>query len=221
MEIPTKEIKNRARKFAKNLLAQAEKNEPPITADLQKIASEVSAEIVGLENKFKTVQSLTQKITGASLASAQVFADLDSNSIDRVVEKSVKRQALRNNDALRYTFIFPIEKYVFGYKQAIEKLRQNQYEIPENRIWNAWKNIGTIFDKGYRGINITVISSENQKFELQFHTRESYELKIKTHPLYKLLRLGVKVEQSLRAKVPGEIIELARNVRTPKGAKKL
>lgn len=189
MDIPAKEIKNESRRLAKNLIAQAEKNEPHITADLQKIAEELLAEMKGLENRFKTVQSLTRKLAKESKVSAKVFIDL-GYSVNEAIEKSNKRQAERNNDVLRYTFIFALEKYVFSFKQTIEKLQLKGYEIPAKRIWNAWKNIGTTFDKGYRGINITVISSEKQKFELQFHTMESYELKTKTHPLYKLLRSG-------------------------------
>lgn len=219
MNIPTKELKNRSRQFARSLLAQADKNEPQITADLQKIASEISAEMVGLNNKLKTIQSLTRKITKESIASAKVFVDLGC-PINEAIEKSTKRQAVRNNDALRYTFIFEFEKYVFGFKQTIEKLRKKHYEIPESRIWNAWKNIGTTFDRGYRGINITIISSEKQKFELQFHTRESYGLKTETHPLYKLLRSG-KISPELKIKVSEKIIRLAQQVKTPKGVKKL
>lgn len=219
MNLPTKEIKNRSRQFARNLLVRAEKNELQITADLQKIASEISAEMVGLNNKFKTIQSLTQKLTKESIVSAKVFVDLGC-PINEAVEKSTKRQAARNNDALRYTYILSVEKYVFGFKQITEKLRQKSYEIPGNRIWNAWKNIGTAFDKGYRGINITVISSEKQKFELQFHTRESYELKNETHSLYKLLRSG-KISPDLKIEIQKKIVRLAQSVKIPKGVKKL
>lgn len=219
MDIPTKEIKNRSRQFARSLLTQAEKNEPQITADLQKIASEISAEIAGLDNKFKTVQSLTKKITGEAIVGVKILVS-SGYSINEAIEKSIKRQVIRNNDALRYTFIFPLEKYVFGYKQAIEKLRRTHYEVPENRIWNAWKNIGTVFDKGYRGVNVTVISSEKQKFELQFHTVESYRLKTETHPLYKLLRSG-KISQEFEIKITEKIIRLVQQIKTPKGVKKL
>jgi hypothetical protein len=162
-----------------------------------KIASEVVAEIVGLEHKLKSEESLTRKISDESAKSAKSFVGF-GYSIDEAIEKSTKRQAERNNDALRYTFIFSFEKYVFGFRQSLQKLKQKGFEITENKIWNAWKNIGTTFDKGYRGINITVISSQGQIFELQLQT-----------------------SQARKVEIAEIIIELAKKVKTPKGVNKL
>ncbi len=219
MNLTETEIKKKAVHYAHALLKHAEAHEPIITADLQKIAAEVSAEMVGLEYKFKTEESLTRKISDESAKSAKSLVDF-GYSIDEAIEKSTKRRAERNNDALRYTFVFPLEKYVFGLRQTVEKLRQKSYEVPKDRVWNAWKNIGTTFDKGYRGINITIISSRKQKFELQFHTRASYELKTETHSLYEESR---QIQPSLKRKVEITeiIIRLAEKVKTPKGVKKL
>ena len=61
MNLTETEIERKAKKYAENLITQAVKNEPEITETLQKIALEVSAEMVGLEHKFKTEESLTQK----------------------------------------------------------------------------------------------------------------------------------------------------------------
>jgi hypothetical protein len=140
--------------------------------------------------------------------------------LDEAIEKSTERQAERINDALRYTFVFPFEKYVFGFKQSLVKLKDSGFKVPENRIWNAWKNIGTNFDKGYRGINITVISSRKQIFELQFHTRASYELKTDTHFLYEESRHSQTLP-TRKIEIAEIIIELAQEVKPPKGVKKL
>ena len=183
MNLTEQKIRQKAAQYAKSLLKQVLRNAPEITPNLQKIAAEVAAEMVGLEHKFKTEESLIRKLTNESVKSAKSFVN-SGYLIDEAIEKSTKLQAERNNDALRYTFVFPFEKYVFGFKQSLEKLKQSGYRISENKIWNAWKNIGTAFDKGYRGINITAFSSQAQVFELQFHTRSSYELKTKTHYLY-------------------------------------
>ncbi len=161
-----------ARRLAELLLIQAEENEPQISVDLQSIASEVSAEIVEFENKLKTEESLTRKLFDR--------ATVNSESL---------RQAAENiSDALRYTFVLPFEIYAQKFHRTIERLQKVSYQVPEKRIWNAWQTAGMRFDKGYRGINITVISSRKQKFELQFHTAESYRLKIETHSLYEELR---------------------------------
>lgn len=173
-----------ARYLARKLLVEAEENEPPITADLQKIALEISAEIFDLENKFKTDESLTRKIFNA--------VKINSLPLEEISETV--------NDALRYTFIFSPENYAKGFHKAIEMLWEAGYFVPERRMWNAWKNIGTEFDKGYRGINITAISSQKQIFELQFHTAESYRLKNETHHFYEEIRdknISVEREKEL------------------------
>ncbi len=191
---------NEARQLADELLKQALENEPRITADLQNIALEISAEMVGLENKFKTEVSLTRKLINGAIPNLQ--------TIQEVAEVI--------NDALRYTFILPLETYNEDFRQIVERLRNSNYQIPANRIWNAWKNIGKRFDKGYRGINITVISSQNQKFELQFHTAESYQLKTETHFLYEELR-DKQISRERQTKIIEMLKKEAEDVERPEG----
>jgi hypothetical protein len=178
-----------AQVLAQKLLAQARGNEPKITADLQKIVQEVSAEMAGLEHRFKLEESLIRKL------------------IDYVGDDFQKlgRKAKNINDVLRYTFVLPFEVYAEVFQGTVERLSKLGYQIPEHRIWNAWQTIGERFDKGYRGINITVISSQNQKFELQFHTEESFRLKTETHILYEELR-----QKGISEKRQVELIEECR-----------
>lgn len=190
----------RARRLAQKLLAEAVENEPQITVDLQKIASELSAEMVGLENRFKTEKSLTRKILDTAIP--------NSEPLEQVAENI--------NDALRYTFILPSEIYAKKFNQTIEILKESDYQIPKERIWNAWRTAGKIFDKGYRGINITVISSKSQIFELQFHTAESYKLKTETHFLYKALK-NKKVSEKRQMEIIEMLRKKAENVKRPEG----
>ncbi len=199
-------INQEAQRLAKELLKQAKENEPKITADLQTIASQVSAEMVGLENKFKIEESLIRKLL--------LLANKDKTH--KSFEQKLKKFARLNNDALRYTFVFPNEKYAKGFQSAIEKLKQNGFVIPQNRIWNAWENAETAKDTGYRGINITVISSQNQRFELQFHTAESFRLKTETHDFYEELR-DLKTSDERRKEIIEEMRRLAKEVERPKG----
>lgn len=186
--------------LAKNLLSQAVENEPKITEDLQNIAEKISAEMVSLENRFKSEESLTRKMIDAAKINSQSYKDI-SDTI---------------NDVLRYTFILSFENYTDSFQKTIEMLWKVGYYIPEKRIWNAWKTAGKRFDKGYRGINITVISSQNQKFELQFHTEESFGLKTKTHFLYKKLR-NKKFSRKHKSVIIGKLREFAKDVKRPKG----
>lgn len=219
MDLIEQKIRQKATQYTKSLLEQALKNEPEITADLQKIALEVSAEMVGLEHKFKTEESLTRKL--ADKINADLANLLNSGfSKNEAIESSISLRAKQNNDAVRYTFLFPDEKYVFAFRKALTSLAKQNYKVPEKRIWNAWKNIGTAFDNGYRGINITVISSQGQTFELQFHTKESFDLKTKNHKLYKQLKSNT-ISTQRKEEIKAELVKMARTVQLPIGVKKL
>ena len=219
MNLTEQNIESKAKFFANHLLKQAQKHEKEITFDLQKIALQVFAEIVGIEHKFKTEESLTQKLTSKVKADITNFL-IEGLTENEAIEKSINLRAKQNNDTLRYTFLFSNEKYVFAFKQTLNFLVRQNYKIPEKRVWNAWKNVGTVFDNGYRGINITIVSSQHQKFELQFHTEESFDLKRKTHKLYKQIKLNT-ISSLTKEKIKTELVEMAQEIQTPNGVKKL
>ena len=100
-------INREAQRLARELLKQTKENELEITTDLQNIASQVSAEMVGLENKFKTEMSLIRKLIEA------VGDDL----------QRLQRKSKNINDVLCYTFILPFDDYAKGFRQTIERLR--------------------------------------------------------------------------------------------------
>ena len=193
-------LPRKARRLAKELLKQAIENEPQITADLQNIAWEISGEAVGLENKFKAEMSLVRKLIDA------VGDDL----------QRLQRKSKNINDVLRYTFVLSVDEYAKGFQQTIERLPKLGYRVPENRIWNAWENIGTQYDKGYRGINMTIISSQQQKFELQFHTEASFELKTETHHFYKEMR-SKNISGKRETELTAIMLELAGKIERPDG----
>ena len=56
----------KVRRLARQLFAEASENELEITNDVGEIASVLKAEIVGLENKFKTENSLARKLSDYS-----------------------------------------------------------------------------------------------------------------------------------------------------------
>lgn len=192
--------------LARKLLDEARENEPQITADLEKIAREVSAEIVGLENKFKSEESLIRKLL--------LLAEKDTTN--KSFDQKLRKFARLNNDVLRYTFVFLSNNYAKGYQLTAQKLEQNGFVMPPNKVWNAWQNKGKVRDTGYRGINTTIISSQNQQFELQFHTTESFRLKSETHNFYEELR-DLKTSDERRAEIIKEMLKLADDVKQPEG----
>jgi hypothetical protein len=87
-----KKIASKAELYARELLANARQNESVITADLQRIASAVSAEMVGLEHKFKTEESLIRKIAETSVKDTRKLLELEY-FLDETIEEIIKIRA--------------------------------------------------------------------------------------------------------------------------------
>ena len=189
---------NKASDAAKQLLDEAQKNEAAITKDLKSITALNNSELTGLENKFKDESSLARK--------------LSNNAIK--LNSSIAAEAKRNNDTLRYTMIFSPDDYQNGYSQVLNELESRGYNV--RKIWNAWATAGTVNDSGYRGINVTVISSQNQIFELQFHTAESFRVKTETHNLYEEKR-DPKTSLNKRLEINEIMKKIAQKIKRPKG----
>ena len=158
--------------------------------------------MIGLENRFKTSESLIRKLI------AESYGNL----------RKLSKIAQSINDVLRYTFVLPMQDYTDSFQQIIKKMRGSGFQVPENRIWNAWANIGSVKDRGYRGINITIISSQNQKFDLQFHTSASFRLKTETHDLYKEVR-DAAILPERREEIKKIVLGKADQVEIPEGVK--
>jgi hypothetical protein len=84
-------------------------------------------------------------------------------------------------DAIRYTFCFQLESYTKGYYDIKERLESRGYEMYYSRNW--WAN------PEYKGINTRWLAPEGQRFEVQFHTPESFHAKHNvTHAAYEKIR---------------------------------
>ena len=84
-------------------------------------------------------------------------------------------------DAIRYTFQYRESRYTQGVWADIGRLKEQGFEL--HSLWNAWS------DDQYKGINSQWIEpTTGQRFEVQFHTRISYEAKQLTHDAYERLR---------------------------------
>jgi hypothetical protein len=86
-------------------------------------------------------------------------------------------------DAVRYTAVFPDERYPQGITSTLDALRAEGASVYDKKDKNFWK-------KGdpYQGFNVTAVASNGQKFEVQFHTPRSLAVANTNHPLYQLAR---------------------------------
>ena len=111
---------------------------------------------------------------------------------DRIKEKvfdkmkelltSLQRKPSRSvSDTIRYTFQYRETHYTQGVWADIGRLKEQGFEL--HSLWNAWS------DDQYKGINSQWIEPDSgQRFEVQFHTRISFEAKQLTHDAYERLR---------------------------------
>jgi hypothetical protein len=84
-------------------------------------------------------------------------------------------------DAIRYTLQYDEARYTQGVRMDIARLKDKGFEL--DKLKNSWS------DEQYKGINSQWIDEDTgQRFEVQFHTRISFEAKQLTHGAYERLR---------------------------------
>jgi hypothetical protein len=84
-------------------------------------------------------------------------------------------------DAIRFTFQYQEARYTQGVLADITRLKDQGFEL--DKLKNSWS------DEQYKGINSQWIEPHSgQRFEVQFHTRISFEAKQLTHGAYEKLR---------------------------------
>jgi hypothetical protein len=156
--------------------------------------AEANAVIAEVRSSEETVSGHMRDIerenkTGGSLYGWEFRLKQDDRLKEKIAEK-VEHQPDRTvgeamqdvNDAIRYTFCLDSANYVAGYHDITSRL-----EGCGNRMFyskNHWRD-----DPEYKGINTRWLMTDGQRFEVQFHTLESFHAKQDiTHQSYERLR---------------------------------
>jgi SPP1 gp7 family putative phage head morphogenesis protein len=169
--------------------------EPAITQIVTETASATGMKQVGLQYLLKARDSFLRKIR--------------SNYDPGGNQYEIK-------DILRYTYTASAQDLADKTLKSIEALKKKGYNTIE--IKNTWTNK----NNPYKGINTTVISPDGQKFELQYHTPESFTLKDgKLHELYEKQRLLTDVTSEEYLKLQQEMFELSDSLVKPKDIEKV
>jgi hypothetical protein len=105
-----------------------------------------------------------------------------AEKIEHEPGKIPERAVRQINDAIRYTFCFESANYSNGYWNVKQQLEDRGYNMIYSK--NHWRD-----DPEYKGINTRWVTAEGQRFEVQFHTAESFYAKQElTHESYERLR---------------------------------
>jgi len=104
---------------------------------------------------------------------------------DRIEEKNrtPEEAVAQISDTLRYTFQYQESSYTQGVRAEMARMKERGLKMITCK--NYWE------EEEYKGINSQWIEPDTgQRFELQFHTRISFEAKQITHKAYERLRSG-------------------------------
>ncbi len=143
--------------------------EPAVTDLLQDLQeqSPFGARLIGLEHRLKGPDRLKEKLA-------------DGLQVEDVADVPEATESIF--DAVRYTFCIGIECYAEGYADVHERLESTGHRM----VFRANRWIG---DPEYRGMNTRWVTPDGDRFELQFHTPESFFAKeVLTHHPYERLR---------------------------------
>jgi hypothetical protein len=168
---------------AKNVILRVQQAEEALTKRMGDAERETSngGWREGLEFRLKDEDRLKEKI-----------AEKLEHEPDRTAAAAMEKI----NDAIRYTFCFEAASYSDGYHDIKHWLEASEYKMFYSK--NHWRN-----DPEYKGVNTRWATPEGQRFEIQFHTAESFDAKQKvTHKSYERLRSPLTSDderQELRA----------------------
>jgi hypothetical protein len=142
--------------------------EPTISEDVR---------TTGQENKYGGwLEGYEFRLKGEDRLKEKIAEQLESEP-----DKSANEILHKIPDAIRYTFCFQPENYAKGYYDIKERMESRGYEMYESR--NSWRHAE------YKGINTRWVTSAGQRFEIQFHTPESFHAKHHvTHAVYERIR---------------------------------
>jgi len=178
---------------AKATRAKAVAAEPQITQDMVDMASKHGGELVGLDYRLKSEKSLARKIDDEK---AELGGDVEAT-------------AAKMSDVVRYTAVFDDANYVDGVQASISDLEGQNYEM---RVKNYWQS-----GDPYQGINVAAVHpGTGQKFELQFHTPDSYGKKEPIHQHYETYRTSK--DTRTRWKSYNRMVRMAYKIAVPSGA---
>jgi len=150
--------------------------------------------LVGWEHRLKSTDRLKDKV-------AEGVEEKGRTTVEALSQ--VK-------DAVRFTFVYSEERYSEGLWADVDRLRDKGFEPVERR--------GTWTEDLYKGINSRWREPDTGLlFEVQFHTKNSFEAKQLTHATYERLRDPMTSREELR-ELRRLQSTICREVRAPEGA---
>lgn len=180
-----------AEDVARRLVAEATAAEPALTALTSDLAQKYGGDLAGLDFRIKGEESLTRKILGD------------------VTEKGITPNESVTGlfDINRYTMVLSEENYASSTQRVLDDLRRDGSTLNVKNYWNSTTN-------PYQGVNVQVTQATGERFELQFHTPISLEVKEgQMHHIYELSR--VETDAAKIAEYTAQSFEVSAKIPIP------
>ncbi len=179
-------------------IGQIRKAEPAISANVRTIEQENTSggRLEGFDFRLKGDDRLKEKVAEGLATTAP---DARAEQVLREVP-----------DAIRYTFCLRPENYAGGFHDIKARLESFGHEMDQSK--NSWGATE------YKGINTRWVTQEGQRFEVQFHTPESFHAKQSvTHGAYERLRNPLTSDAE-RGELEAFQREVSSQIKVPDGA---
>jgi hypothetical protein len=164
--------------------------EPQITGLMQDLAKMSDGQLVGLEYRVKSTDSLARKI------------DADSG---KDYNGDYQKAAENISDAIRYTMTMPDDEYTAGADRAIKALESAGFKLRTKNFWQT--------GDPYDGANIKA-TKDGITVEVQLHTPRSFKAKeSQLHPIYEQYR--VETNETSRQGYWSQMVDIARSIPRP------
>ena len=179
-------------------LDKAKFKEPVITEDVTSAIKKTGAESFGLEYKLKLPKKAVEKIEREREEKPYLKDKADTYILNHVW------------DNVRYSQASEPEKLKSDMYSTLAELEKKGHKVYE--IKNYFDN-----DKNpYNGINVKMISPNNQRYELQFNTLKNFNIKEKElHPIYELKR--VEKDENKKKEYDSKSFEISKTMDFPEG----
>lgn len=157
------------------------------------------------------------KVISQNIGSKLEGLDFRLKTLDSLNRKVSNEPNSKMRDVVRYTSVSTPENMTRDINKFVDELKGKGYNI--SAMKNYWNNSSN----PYNGVNANFYSPNNYEFELQFHTKESFDLKNgKLHELYEKQRVLDPMRDFEEInKLTKEMFELSAGLSVPKNIKKI
>ena len=185
--------------------------EPLITADIRKVMSQLGTGLTGVEFSVKTGTSIADKLERAKQYADEARAKISFLGGKTAGSFDPHAELAQMKDVIRYTEICPHDDIISTTKRTIEEMKKQGYELSGIKNYYANPFAGT----GYMGMHLNFVSPYGNEFELQVHSKESFDVKQKGHDLYEKIRaVGTRPED--KEEMRKEIRKIHQSIEKPK-----